>query len=80
MSEWIKAEDVPTWMEGMRAWIYRPGDLGGIDIGWVPTGFSRDPRHCGGIQVWVLQTPFPPSDSAMRSTRENADGPQDRPQ
>ena len=59
MGEWIKAEDVPKAFEGMRAWIYEPWAKT-IEIGWVPTNYSRDPAHCAGIQVWPLFVPPPP--------------------
>lgn len=48
--KWIAAKDVPEWMEGQSAWVWREQN-GGFNpaIEWVPPNFSRHPDHCEGI-------------------------------
>ena len=53
-SGWIEAPNVPVALEGKQAWKWVNGKRtpSGPSVDVIPHGFSRDPKHCGG--VWFM--------------------------
>lgn len=60
---WIEGPHVPVDLEGRAAWKWV--DVWGekrkpiMDV--IPTGFSREPWHCGGVWFFPIDRPAPPA-------------------
>lgn len=65
--QWINATMVPKELEGCKAWVapYFMGAFMPVEMGWVPSDYSRDPEHCGDIWVMPIAPPQPPSPTDM---------------
>lgn len=62
---WIEATRIPKWLEGLRAWVWDSNkESSAVVPGIVPRGYSRDPRHCGGIWYQLMAPPAPPRGGA----------------
>lgn len=65
---WIEGPDVPVALEGHQAWkwVEGKGAQSGASVDVIPRGFSRDPKHCGG--VWFMPIIKPVSIASSRSS------------
>lgn len=61
---WVEGPNVPIAMEGLQCWKWVDGnrtswrDKPVLDV--VPTDFSRDPQHCGGVWFYPIDPPSNP--------------------
>ena len=61
---WFEAPTAPANFEGEQVWQFSLAcSDDGVTIEVVTPGYSREPRHCGGIWWTRLYRPAPPTNT-----------------